>query len=323
MQPIVDHRQSDAILGAMRQIALAGGTPLSHADTASILAAARYLLCRPGIDVGALGVVRPNDLVAALRGSDLKAEAVKYLTVMTLVEGRLDTRKIAYVLDYARALDVEASYLTELVEAASGHMAWSLADMTRQNMESITGKPWGKDQDVMAWLMPYAGSAADPGLASRYEMLGRLPDGSFGKALWEFYKINRYAFPGDPAALNERFATPHDSTHVISGYDTSARGEILVSTFTAAMHPINPMAGHILPVLFSWHLDIKINDVAKSTSGGLDPEEFWHAWARGHKIKADLFVEGWQVWHWIERDLEDLRAELGVTPPGTGTGALG
>jgi len=103
---------------------------------------------------------------------------------------------------------------------------------------------------------------------------------------------------------------------VISGYDTSARGEILVSTFTAAMHPVNPMAGHILPVIFSWHLDIKINDVAKSTSGGLDPDEFWHAWARGRDIKTDIFDPAWQVWDWAERDLEALRHTLGVTPAG-------
>jgi len=314
MRP-VDHQRSDAILGAMRQIALAGGGPITYADTASILAAAHYLLRRPGLaDIDTLPAVDPADLVAALKGTDLAAEAVKYLAVMAMVDGRLDRKKIAHVLGYARALDVEEGYLTEIVEAASGHMAWSLADMTRQNMESITGKPWGKEQDVMAWLMPYAGANAMPELAGRYEALGRLPDASFGKTLWSFYKKNGYAFPGHPAALNERFATPHDSTHVISGYDTSARGEILVSTFTAAMHPVNPMAGHILPVIFSWHLDIKINDVAKSTAGGLDPEEFWHAWARGGEIGTDIFADGWQVWDWVGRDLEELRAELGVLP---------
>jgi hypothetical protein len=103
---------------------------------------------------------------------------------------------------------------------------------------------------------------------------------------------------------------------VISGYDTSARGEILVSTFTAAMHAVNPMAGHILPVIFSWHLDIKINDVAKSTSGGLDPDEFWHAWARGREVAVDIFGPDWQVWDWAGRDLEELRVEFNVSAAG-------
>ncbi len=127
-----------------------------------------------------------------------------------------------------------------------------------------------------------------PQVGRGYEALGKLPDNTFGKALWGFDKKNGYAFPGEPTALNEAFATPHDSAHVISGYDTTSRGEILVSTFTAAMHPMNPMAGHILPVIFSCHLDVKFNDVAKSTSGGLDPDGFWHAWARGRDMRRTL-----------------------------------
>ena len=314
MKPI-GHRESDAILGAMRQIALAGGRPLSWADTRSLVAAARYLLRRPDLDdVDTLPAIIPADLLVALPDRGLRAEAVKYLAIMALVDGILDHKKLACVLDYARALDIEEDYLTELVEAASGHMQWSLADMTRLNMESITNKPWGREENVMAWILPYGGDRAQPELAARYEALGRLPANTFGRAFHDFYKRNGYAFPGDPKGLNERFAASHDSAHVLSGYDTSARGEILVSTFTAGMHPVNPMAGHILPVIFSWHLDIRLNDVAGSTAGGLDPAEFWHAWARGRAIKADTFADGWTVWPWVERDLEELRAALGVTP---------
>jgi hypothetical protein len=317
----IETRASDAILGAMRQVALAGGGALSWTDTTSILAAARYLLRRPGLaDIDTLPPIEPADLAVSIPEREIRQEAIKYLAVMALVHGALDSKKLARVLAYARALDVEEEYLTELVEAASGHIKWSLADMTRQNMESITGKPWNRDGDVMAWLLPYAGANAQPALAARYEALGKLPDTRFGKVLWRFYKQNGYAFPGEPAALNARFATPHDSTHVISGYDTSARGEILVSTFTAAMHPVNPMAGHVLPVIFSWHLDIKINDIAKSARGGLDPDEFWHAWARGREIATDIFAPDWQVWDWVERDLGALRAALGVTAAGHRTG---
>jgi hypothetical protein len=309
-------KESDAILGAMRQVALAGEHAISDADTTSIKAAGHYLLRRAGpIDIGTLPAIEPADLAAALKGSDLAREAVKYLAVMTMVDGVLDKAKLARVLQYARALDVEEAYLTELVEAASGHMAWSIADMTRRNFDSIVSAPSG-DKDPVAWIMPYTGANAQPELAARYEALGKLADNTFGKTFWAFAKTNGYAFPGDPAALNERFGTPHDSTHVISGYDASPRGEILVSTFTAAMHPINPMAGHILPVIFNGHLGIKFNDVARHTTGGFDPDEFWHAWARGRDMNIDIFDPGWRVWNWVEHDLEDLRRTFNVSPAG-------
>jgi len=315
----VSRRESDAILGAMRQVALAGGGAITHADTASIAAAARYLLRRPDVsDVGALPAVEPADLVAALADRDIAREAIKYLAIMSLVDGALDTRKIVRVLEYSRALDVEEAYLTELVEAASGHLDWVIADMTLRNAESVVSETWGSRPDPARWILPYSDGNADPALVERYEALGKLPQNTFGKALWDFDKKNGYPFPGDPKALNAAFATPHDATHVISGYDTSYRGEILVSTFTAAMHPINPMAGHILPVIFNGHLGVKFNEVATPARGGFDPDEFWHAWARGRDMTIDLFAPGWSAWDWVERDLEELRRDWNVAPPGRG-----
>ena len=313
----IGRRESDAILGAMRQIALAGGHAITYADTTSVLAAGRYLLRRRDLsDIGTLPAMEPIDLVSVLRGQpEVAQEAVKYLAVMAMVDGRLDHRKLARVLDYSRALDVEADYLTELVEAASGHLAWATADMWRKNFDSVLSRSSeGLDPDT--WIRPYDGANADPALVARYEALGKLPQNTFGKALWDFDKRNGYPFPGDPQALNAGFGTPHDSTHVISGYDTSARGELLVSTFTAGMHPINPMSGHILPVIFFFHFGEQLNDVGHAGKGGLDPDEFWHAWARGAEMSVDIFDPLWNVWDWVDKDLEDLRRTFNVTPAG-------
>jgi hypothetical protein len=313
----VDHRHSDAILGAMRQIALASGHALTYADTASLLAAGRYLLRRPGLnDIDTLPAVAPDDLVATLKGERaLAEEAVKYLAIMALVDGSLDHLKLRRVLEYARALDVEADYLTDLVEAASGHLAWATADMWRKNLDSVISRP-SKGLDLAEWVRPYGGANADAALVARYEALGKLPHNTFGKALWDFDKQNGYPFPGDPQALNARFGTPHDATHIISGYDTSGRGELMVSTFTAGMHPINPMSGHILPVIFFFHFGEQLNDVGHAGKGGLDPNEFWHAWARGAEMTVDIFAPGWNFWEWIERDLEELRHDWNVAPSG-------
>jgi len=87
------------------------------------------------------------------------------------------------VLDYARIFDMEAGYLTELVEAASGHMAWAIADMTRKNFDSIISRP-SDGLDPVAWITPYAGANADPKLVARYEALGKLADNTFG--VWDW-----------------------------------------------------------------------------------------------------------------------------------------
>ena len=128
-----------------------------------------------------------------------------------------------------------------------------------------------------------------------------MPAGSFGRAFWDFYR-----------AINEMFAVPHDSTHIPADYGTSGRGEILVSTFTAAMHGSHPMSDHILPVICGWHLEIEISEVARSTTGGLDSEEFWRAWERerGAMVDIDLFGPDWNFWEWTTHSVDELRRRL-------------
>ncbi len=288
----------------MRDVA-ALGRDLTEAERAGLVAAGHWMFGLDGtIDPERLPPVDPAVLAAALPGSELREEAARFLTVMAFIDGTLDTRRIARVLAYADTLGIHANYIDEIAAAARGSLAWALGHMVRDNMESITGRPWAESGDVAAWMLPYRDGKGNRALAARYRELARLPVGTFGRAWLEHFEANGYAVPGEPDALNEGFATPHDSTHVFAGYDTTPRGEILVSTFTAAMHPVHPISGHVLPVIFSWHLGVRINDVAKSAKGALDPSEFWHAWARGERTKVDLFDPSWDFWSWTGEPLE-------------------
>lgn len=307
--------QVESILGAMRQAATAGGgAPLGAADRVALEAAYRYVFRGTGaLDVERLPATSPAALAAALGDPDLARHAVRFLAVMALVDGRIDAAKIAVVLDYAQAFDLHEDYLRQLAEAAHGHLRWVAADMMRQNVRSIAGLVWDAG-DPAATFLPYTGTGADVDLARRYQALEAEPPGTLGRALWAHYTRNGYLFPGEKTGLNEKFATPHDSTHVLSGYDTSPRGEVLVSTFTAAMHGQHPMSGHILPVIFSWHLGVQLNPVAKSATGALDPEAFWLAWDRGSRIAVDTFGPDWDFWAVIHEPVADLRRRYAIPP---------
>jgi hypothetical protein len=308
-----------AILGAMRAVAEAGGQPASEAARRALVAAYRYLFRqRDMLDVAALEPPDPLALAKALSGRGLSEDATKFLTIMAFIDGHLDQEKIAAVMRYATALGVKEVYLDEVAEVARGHVKAALADMTRLNIESITGQPWTGD-DATAWILPYTGANADPTLVARFETLGALPTDTFGHAFWSHFKENGYAFPGAPEGLNAAFSIPHDSVHVLTGYDTHPRGELLASTFTAAMHRRYPMAGHILPVIFSWHLGLQINKVAGDASGALDPEEFWHAWAAGEASPIDTFAPEWDFWQSVGEPLGMLRQRFGLPISGLDT----
>jgi tellurite resistance protein len=292
--------------------AVAATGAVTDADRTSIIAAARYIF-RLDMPPALPGVapVKAEDLRALATRPDLAAEAVRFATVMAFVDGKLDGAKLKTVLRIAATLGVRADFVDDVNALAQGHLRDAVSHMIRANLESITGEPWATD-DIMPWFLPYGGANAKPALAARFHALADLPTDTFGHAFAAFYARNNYAFPGEPKALNFAFAAPHDSSHVLAGYDTSPRGELLVSTFTAAMHPSHAMAGHVLPVILSWHLGIALNDVAGSAKGALDPEEFWRAWMRGERMKVDLFGPSWDFWAATGEPIEALRMRIGL-----------
>ena len=308
--------QSDAVLGAMRAIALAHGAGgVSDADRATIIAAARIVLGRDGFDPDAIEPVEPDRLAAAMRSAEDAQLACRMLAVMALVDGRIDSEKIGLVEDFASALELDEDYLRVLAEAAAGEIAAASACMIRKNAESFPELDASRlDEGAVAPFLPYRDGNDDRELEARYLELERLPSGTFGRAFFDHFQRNGFLFPGNPDGLAEGFTTPHDSSHVLSGYSTSQQGELCVSTFIGAMHPDHPMAAEVLPVIFSWHLGIKLNEIAKSYTGAFDPRKFWTAWERGDATTVDVVAEGWDFWAATQRPLAELRAGYGVPP---------
>jgi hypothetical protein len=305
-----------AILGAMAFVAEAGEAPLRSEDVDMIRGAWRFIFGETsGLDMDCLARVEPQLLASLITSASLREDAIKFMTVMTCIDGVPEGAKIDAVRRYTAALHIEAPYLRLLGLASAGHMKDALAEMTRLNMDSITNGQW-TGGDSNAWLLPYVGRAADPALAARFHALSEYPSNSFGRAFHHQFTSNNYDFPGEATGLNAGFSVPHDSAHVITGYDTTPRGEILVSVFTSTMHNRLPMGAHVLPVIFMWHLHIQINPVAGKAATPMDPRNFWCAWAAGAASQVDTFAPGWDFWAFAERSLAEVRKIFGIPADG-------
>jgi hypothetical protein len=303
-------QQARIVLAAMQAVAAAGSSP-SDADRASIAAAARYIFhLKDPLDFDSLALPDDDTMRMLSANTELAREAASFATVMAFVDGALDEAKLRKVLELAAMLGVHDDFVDDVAHLAQGRLQDATAHMIRANLESVTGRPW-RTAEMEPWLLPYR-KQPDAALAARFRALAALPEDTFGHAFTAFYARNNYAFPGLPAALNASFVVPHDSTHVLAGYDTSPRGELLTSVVTAAMHRRNAMSGHVLPVILSWHLGIPLNDVAGAARGALDPQEFWHAWARGERVSIDLFDRSWNFWSAAQLQLAAVRRDVGL-----------
>jgi tellurite resistance protein len=302
--------QARIVLSAMLAVASSAGT-LTDADRTSIAAAARYIFrLKQPVDFTSLAPPDGETLNMLSANTELARETASFATVMAFVDGRIEEIKLRKVLELAVSLGVHDDFIDDIAKLAQGRLQDATAHMIRANLESVTGRPW-RTTEMEPWLLPYR-KAPDAALAARFRTLATLSEDTFGHAFAAFYASNTYAFPGAPAALNAAFAVPHDSTHVLAGYDTSPRGELLTSVLTAAMHPRNAMSGHVLPVILSWHLGIPLNEVAGSAKGALDPEAFWQAWARGERVSIDLFNPAWNFWSAARQQLDAVRRDVGL-----------
>ncbi len=309
--------QASVLLGAARAVATGGGrAPLSSDAAGAIVSLAQLGLGAEPPDLGSLSSATPADLAAALGHADQAATAAEILAIIALVDGDLNRPRIEQVLGFAGRLHVHDDWLDDLAKSLDPDLGPIIADMGDKNLRSVTdGRLNLADiDDVNHWLMPYDGPGADDHLGDRYRELSSLPAGTLGHEFWSFYDRHGFAFPGQPGAVNEIFGTPHDCTHVISGYDTTPQGELLVSTFTSRMHPIFPMAGHVLPVIYSWHLGIEFNRLAGSYTGALDPAKFWVAWDRGLQTTGDAFAPEFDLWRHADEPLAAVRQAFGVPP---------
>jgi hypothetical protein len=308
---------AEAVLGAMRAVALEHGGPgLTEMDRETIGSAALIVFGLGEVDVDALAPVDPAGLASTVADDGEAARAIRMLSVMSLADGEIDAEKTALVRAYADALDAAPDYLDILTEAAADEIAQAAACIVRKNAGSFPHLDSSRlSISAVAPFFPYKeAGAADPELEDRYKALGELPAESFGHHFFDHFHKNGFFFPGNPNGLAEGFTTPHDSSHVLSGYSTSEGGEICVSTFIGAMHPDHPMAAEVLPVIFSWHLGVKLNDIANSTTGVFEPRHFWTAWERGSRVTTDIVAPDWDFWAATTVPLDELRAAYNVPP---------
>jgi hypothetical protein len=64
-----------------------------------------------GLDLDGLARVEPELLASFVATASLRDDAIKFLAVMTCIDGVPEVAKVDAVRRYAAALDVEASYL--------------------------------------------------------------------------------------------------------------------------------------------------------------------------------------------------------------------
>jgi hypothetical protein len=305
-------------LAAMKSIALAAGEVRPGARR--MIDAAQRLILGSDIDFDALAPITPEVFATEfIAPPEMRQQLIRGMCVLAMADGKPDARVMNAVRRFARAVGVEEPALRPLELFAHGQMLLGTLDYHRRsNLRTMLESEMerGLYAGVKAFL-GVRGLSEDPLVAAPFLALGDLPEGTLGRALFEHYRSNGFAFPGEKGGFPES-AVYHDLTHVLAGYGTDPFGELQVGAFTSGFRKREPFFVALLPLLV-FVAEINVTPIPH---GHIDAmferpgvaEDYIAAIERGSRVKIDL-SDHWDFWPMMSLPLDVARARLGISRP--------
>lgn len=266
-------------------------------------------------DLARLPPITPEELAREIPAGPLRRQLVMGLVALSLYDGEAQPAEVERIAAFASALGVPDTARKTLTQLAEGHLVRMRFDLIRRSWVAkkireealVDHGLWGALKTALA----VAGKVGDPELVARCESLGGYPEGSLGRAYYEYMKRNGFAFPGTKGAPPELMLA-HDCAHLLSGYDTDVAGEVRVLGFVIGFAKQDPL-DHLLSVMMQFHVGVQITPGAQPTKGRFELEPFLQAVQRGAAMNVDL-NDRWDPWAAFPEPLEELRRRYGVPP---------
>jgi hypothetical protein len=186
----------------------------------------------------------------ARRDEGFRTRMVQMMLLGALVLRPLPPIVADQVQAFACELGVDERMLPVAREFAAGTLGLAALDFDRNGYTA----DWSADrQGVLHTTTPLAAaweqSVHDPGLATRWCALERLPEGTLGRRVADFYRARGFIYPGLPGSAPPLLAQ-HDWVHVLADYGTRVESELEVFAFIARAND-DPRAFSLLAMVVS------------------------------------------------------------------------
>ena len=309
------------VLGMVKAaFAPAGGFDELQEAVLSGIASALY-----GLDLADVPLA-DDDAVAAAAKTE-RIHAVHLMVVLEFIEHPLSERMEAPVEQYAHGLGVSLTLLRDARRLAQGHFAWMYLDLQRHGWyeeETIKESLRGRWEELIRSKLAYTGVVADKAIEQKWRALRDCPEGSWGKAVADFYDRHGFPFPGERFGIYELGAR-HDWVHVLADYETTPEGELDVFAFIAASMP-DERGLVLLACTLGLFQNGSIRHVAgkrikNARSDTLTDDgavaRWVEAFRRGNLCTTDV-MGSVKLFEHKDEPLDDVRARFGVVSPRAG-----
>ena len=309
-----------ALLGlrALKMIASASGE--IGATPRALMQAAQKVILGIEADIDALPPVTPAELAAGFPNPELRQQFVHGMIVTAVAGGVPSRETVAQVEAFSAALGISEPVLADLRLLAEQHMLiFKLDFLRRGHIADIMKNQLAQKGplNLAKSVLTMRGVMQDPALAARYRAWEKLPEGTLGRGLIDFYNQHGFSVPGERSGFPEA-GLYHDFCHLLGGYSTEPEGEIEVASFTAGFKRERPFYIMLFAVLiFSTGVNMRPTADDFVTVGLLGKpgmaERMLAAVERGSQVNLDL-SDKWDYWAWIELPIDEVRRRLNILP---------
>jgi uncharacterized tellurite resistance protein B-like protein len=299
---------SVALIASLRLVADADGE-LHRGEEKLLLAAGSALGVSEPLSIAPQS---PEETAAQVGDPRSRERIVQAMIMMALMDEKASAVEVELIEHAARVLGVDEPRVRSLRLLCEGRILSMWTGIARRSFARKTFADAMHEEGLAGvWhiVAPMVGLGRDPALARRYISLGELPDGTLGRAYFDFIVGNDLGFPGE-GIVAER-GVWHDLSHVLGGYGTDPRGEVQVVSFIAGYRKEDPFFW-LFTIALQFHLGIKVSPYSPGdVRGCFEPEVVLKALRRGMAMNRDL-SDGWDYVPELSLPLAEIRARHGV-----------
>jgi hypothetical protein len=196
--------------------------------------------------------ISPHEYAEGLarREESFRTRMVQMMLLGALVLRPLPPVVADQIQAFACELGVDERMLDIAREFAAGTLGLAALDFDRNG---YTAEWLPEHQDALHTTTPLAEaweqSCHDADLAARWCALERLPEGTLGRRVADFYRARGFIYPGLPGSAPPLLAQ-HDWVHVLADYGTKVESELEVFAFIARAND-DPRAFSLLAMVVS------------------------------------------------------------------------
>jgi hypothetical protein len=217
--------RATALLGlrAMKMVATAGGRAMGPSQR-TLLDAARRIILKVEADIDGLPPLETAELAAAFPSPEIRLQFVDGMLVLALADGVPSRDSVARIEEFAEALGVRIAEVTDLRRLAERHMLLFKLDFLRRSQIGEIMRNQLDQHGVVALaksVLGLQGLIEDKDLAARYRAWEKLPEGTLGRSLVEFYRQTASVSPANATAFPRPASTT--TSHMCWAATTPAR----------------------------------------------------------------------------------------------------